>query len=86
MGEPYWNQGYCTEAANTLVGFAFANLGLIKITSHHMASNPASGKVMLKLGMKKEGYFEKHFLKFGVLQDMIFYGLLKDSNSAWQKK
>jgi RimJ/RimL family protein N-acetyltransferase len=51
FGEPYWNQGYCTEAAKALIEFAFAHLGITKIMAEHLSSNQASGRVMRKLGM-----------------------------------
>ena len=51
IGEPYWNKGYCTEAARALVTFSFSKLGLNTLFAEHLASNPASGKVMKNIGM-----------------------------------
>ena len=51
IGEPYWKKGYCTEATKALVEFAFTNLGIVKIVAKHLSSNPASGRVMEKIGM-----------------------------------
>ena len=51
IGEPYWNQGYCTEAVQALVKFSFEQLNLRKVIAEHLASNGASGKVMTKVGM-----------------------------------
>lgn len=55
VGEPYWGKGYCTEAATALVDFAFANLGITRIIARHLTSNPASGRVMQKIGMRHVG-------------------------------
>ena len=52
IGEPYWGMGYCTEAVRELIRFSFENLGLDKIVAEHLTSNPASGKVMEKAGMR----------------------------------
>ena len=52
IGEPYWGMGYCTEAARELIQFSFQKMGLKKIMSEHLTSNPASGKVMEKVGMR----------------------------------
>ncbi len=52
IGEPYWGMGYCTEAAKELIQFSFQKLGLKKIVAEHLTSNPASGKVMEKAGMR----------------------------------
>lgn len=79
IGVPFWNKGYCTEASKAIVSYGFDQLDLQKVTAHHMLKNPASGKVMEKLGMKKEGIFEKHFIRFGEFQDMVAYGLLKEN-------
>lgn len=52
IGEPYWGNGYCTEAVMALVEFALTNFGITKIVAKHLSSNPASGKVMKKIGMR----------------------------------
>lgn len=52
VGEPYWGNGYCTEAAKAIVNFSFENLKLKSVISRHLTSNPASGEVMKKVGMK----------------------------------
>lgn len=51
IGEPFWGNGYCTEATKALINFSFTQLGLNKLIGVHLASNPASGKVMEKAGM-----------------------------------
>ena len=51
IGEPYWNQGYCTEATKVFLNFCFERLKLSRIEAEHLVSNPASGKVMQKAGM-----------------------------------
>lgn len=52
IGEEYWGCGYCTEAAQVLLEFAFDELGFVRITARHLEVNPASGRVMEKCGMK----------------------------------
>lgn len=52
MGEPYWCKGYCTEAARALVQYAFSNMGIETVGAEHLSSNPASGRVMQKIGMR----------------------------------
>ena len=51
VGEPYWGKGYCTEAANALLDFCFNDLKLTRIEAEYLVRNPASGRVMEKLGM-----------------------------------
>lgn len=77
LGADYWNQGYTTEASRACVAFGFERFGLVKITARHSALNPASGRVMEKLGMEKEGYLRKHFRRAGVFHDIIEYALIR---------
>lgn len=46
-----WNQGYTTEAVQTMLAFAREMLGLERIVANHAEANPASGVVMRKCGM-----------------------------------
>ena len=48
IGKPYWNCGYCTEAANVIVSYAFDVLRLTSIHAFHFKRNPASGRVLPK--------------------------------------
>lgn len=77
IGHPFWNQGYCTEAARAVVEFGFDRWRLERIFAEHFISNPPSGRVMEKIGMRKEGTLRKHALKWDKFEDVIVYGLLK---------
>lgn len=48
----YWNKGYATEAANSILKYGFEVLRLKKIVSSAHPENLASRKVMEKTGMK----------------------------------
>lgn len=77
IGKPYWNQGYCTEAAEAIVKYGFEVLGLYRIYSKHFSRNPASGRVMQKIGMKHEGTLKQHYKKWGRFEDDEYYGILR---------
>jgi RimJ/RimL family protein N-acetyltransferase len=77
LGTPYWNAGYCTEAARTVVAYGFERLGLHRIHASHMTRNPASGRVLQKLGMRYEGCLRQHVNKWEVFEDLALYGILK---------
>ena len=47
-----WGQGYAFEAAHALVHFAIGGLGLIRLKAGHAADNPASGRILTKLGFR----------------------------------
>ena len=78
-----WGQGYITEAARACLDFGFETLSLHRIHAGHYARNPASGRVMQKLGMTYEGTFRHHYLKDGVFEDNVVYGILRDE---WERQ
>ena len=73
-----WGKGYATEAARAVLGFGFERLGLNRIYAHHMARNPASGRVLAKIGMQKEGVLRQRVRKWGVFEDVVLMAALKD--------
>lgn len=77
MDQPFWGQGYCSEATREVVRFGLVDLGLYRIHAHFMTRNPASGRVMEKAGMRREGLLRGHVRKWGVFEDIVFYGILK---------
>jgi RimJ/RimL family protein N-acetyltransferase len=83
VGKPYWNNGYCTEAARAVVAYGFERLDLERIYANYMARNPASGRVLAKLGMIEEGHLRRHRRKFGRYEDLIVCGMLR---SEWQER
>lgn len=78
LGIPFWNQGYMTEAARAVLRFAFDALELNRVYASHFVRNPASGRVMQKSGMTCEGTLRQHFLRWDRLEDLVYYGILKD--------
>ena len=76
VGRPFWGRGLGTEAARAVAALALGELGLQRVTAHHLSRNPASGAVMRKLGMRHEGTLRRHILKWDELEDVEVYGLL----------
>ncbi len=83
IGKPYWGNGYCTEAGLAVLEYGFAVLNLNRIHAHHFKRNPASGRVLQKLGMVHEGYARQHIKKWDKFEDIVLYGTLK---SEWGSK
>ena len=77
IGKPYWNCGYATEAAKAVVAYSFEVLKLNRIYAYHFTRNPASGRVLEKIGMHCEGCRRQHTKKWGSFEDSIGYGMLK---------
>jgi len=82
VGHPFWGRGYATEAAQAVLKYGFEKLQLNKIYATHMTRNPASGRVMQKIGMDQEGVLKQHALKWDQFVDLAAYGIL---SSAWNK-
>ncbi len=82
IGKPYWGHGYCTEAARKLVRYGFEELELNRIYAVHFARNPASGRVMQKIGMQQEGCLREHAKHWNRFEDCVYYGLLRGEYMA----
>ncbi len=52
LGRIFWNQGYGTEAAKRVLGFAFHDLKAEKVVASLVDDNSGSGHVLQKLGFK----------------------------------
>ncbi|MEO5937866.1 MAG: GNAT family N-acetyltransferase [Sphingomonas sp.] len=50
-----WGRGYATEAGQAVLGMARHALGLPRLVGRHFLDNPASGKVLRKLGFRPTG-------------------------------
>ncbi len=78
IGKPYWNNGYCTEANRALIDYGFEVLGLNRIQARHLVHNPASGRVMQKLGMSYEGTLRQVVFQRDAYEDLAMYAILRD--------
>lgn len=77
IAKPYWNQGYATEALAAILKFGFEKLNLNKIFATHLIDNPASGKVMIKNHMIKEGELVEHYKKGEIYKSVSQYRLTR---------
>jgi tRNA-Thr(GGU) m(6)t(6)A37 methyltransferase TsaA len=82
VGRPYWGKGYATEAAREVMRFGFEILGLNKIWAAFMTRNPASGRVMQKLGMTFEGIRRQQVIKWGNFEDIGSFSILRSEYEA----
>lgn len=55
LAKPFWGQGLGTEIGAALVGFARDELGAKTIIAGHYIDNPASGRILEKLGFAYTG-------------------------------
>jgi len=78
LGRDFWGKGYATEAAAAVVGWGFATLALNRVSAARFGDNPASGRVLEKIGMTQEGVLRRHAFRDGVFKDMVMYGILRE--------
>ena len=77
IGVDWWGRGYATEASQTVLQFGFEVLSLNRIYAHHMLRNPASGRVLEKIGMKHEGILRERVRKWGVFEDVAILSVIR---------
>ena len=78
VGKPFWNEGYCTEAAGAVLKYGFDVMNMNLIYAHHLTRNGASGKVMQKLGMRHIATLPKWIKKWGEILDIEMYLILRE--------
>jgi len=55
IARPYWGRGFATEAGRALLANARDTLRLTRFDAGHFVDNPASGRVLAKLGFTPTG-------------------------------
>lgn len=78
LGSRHWGQGYASEALNAALEHGFREVGLNRIEADIDPRNEASGRVLEKLGFRREGFMPQRWLVHGEYADTAFYGLLRD--------
>ncbi|MBI9050100.1 MAG: GNAT family N-acetyltransferase [Anaerolineaceae bacterium] len=80
----YQGKGYCTEAVNKIIEYAFTVLNAHKVTAFCNPLNEASWRVLEKCGLNREGHFkEKAFFRKDALgnplwHDCYAYGIIEN--------
>ncbi|WP_329182307.1 GNAT family N-acetyltransferase (plasmid) [Streptomyces decoyicus] len=60
LREDTWGNGYATEAVKHVVAFAFTTAGLERLEAMHHPDNPASGRVLTKVGFTRTVTSDRH--------------------------
>jgi RimJ/RimL family protein N-acetyltransferase len=72
-----WGHGYATEAAHALLRWAYDTLDLNRVQAEADTRNPASARVLEKLGFVHEGTLREQCIVNGDVSDTWVYGLLR---------
>ena len=81
-----WGRGYATESSQRIVDFGFEFLGLHRIEARHFLRNPASARVIEKLGMKHEGVERDWAIKWDRFETLALYSILEPEWRAGKAK
>ncbi|WP_323679439.1 GNAT family N-acetyltransferase [Exiguobacterium indicum] len=80
IGYDWWNNGYGSEALTAVLAFGFQEMHIHKISAAHNIDNPASGRIMQKVGMIQEGTVRAMIRNAaGEYKDCAIYGLLREA-------
>lgn len=72
-----WGQGYATEVARAVLGWAYDTLDLNRVQAETDTRNAASARVLEKLGFLREGTLREDCIVNGDVSDSWVYGLLR---------
>ena len=74
----YWNRGLATQALSAVISSAFDHItGLNRLEAQHDVRNPASGRVMEKCGMRREGVLRSRLWNKSEFVDVALYAILR---------
>lgn len=76
-----WGRGIATQAARRLLSDGFERLRLKRIWASSIAANPASIRVLEKIGMHPDGCLQENLVVDGERKDCFVYAL---SRQAWE--
>ncbi len=77
LARDYWNRGIMTEALKAVIDYGFGRMNLNRIEAQHETTNPASGAVMRKCGMQREGTLRSRLFNKGHYVDVELYAILR---------
>lgn len=83
MARSLWGRGLMPEAVTALLDLGFRRMHLHRIEAQHVPGNPASGRVMLKAGMRHEGTLRGRVFIKGKFSDVELYAILRED---WEQR
>jgi len=77
-----WRRGVAAESARALLSIGFLEMNLHRMFATCLPENPASSRVLEKIGMRREGYQLKDVRIHGVWHDSSLYAILREEWEA----
>ncbi len=81
IGRPYWGRGYATAGNRLILDFGFDVLALRRVIARPLLRNPASCRVLEKLGFRRVETQRNGFAKFHPDDLLVVYEMTAE---AWQ--
>ncbi|MGE5223429.1 MAG: GNAT family N-acetyltransferase [Omnitrophica WOR_2 bacterium] len=81
-----WGKGYGTDAMRIILGYAFRELNLHRLTLDVFEYNPRAVRSYEKAGFKVEGRARKMLHREGRRWDLIYMGILKEEWEHLEEK
>ncbi len=82
LARAWHGRGYAGEAVGAVIGYAFATLGLHRLTAIVDQENARSIRLLERLGMRREGASRQSFFNKGAYRDEFQYAILADEWAA----
>lgn len=78
-GSKFWGKGYGTEALRKVLDFLLNEVGFELVEARHLITNPASGRVMEKAGMKYDATLRSRYIDPNTLErtDLKIYSKIR---------
>jgi len=81
IGSQFQRKGYCGEAVQAIINYAFCNINIHKMQVCHKDNNIASKGVIQKCGFTYEGTLRDYFYMDGKYVSRLYYSMLR---SEWE--
>ena len=78
LGRAHWGQGIATAAGLAMVDHARRRMEVVRLEAPVYAWNPASMRVLEKIGFTREGVLRQSVFKDGQLIDSVMFALILD--------
>ena len=78
LGRAHWGRGLMQEALRALLDRAFDAMALRRLEAEVDVRNPASARLLQRLGFSREGLLRQRWMTKGAARDVEIYGLLRD--------
>lgn len=82
LGEPHWGQGIVTAAGRALLDYLKQDARFVRLEARVFEWNPASMRVLEKLGFERVAVLRKSVTKDGQLIDSVLYSYVMKEDAT----